>query len=95
MKQNNHPRTSEGENMVNEFSSALSGKRIALMLGLLAMLVAAFAYAGAQNKADAGAFAAVCTITSANGQTVTCGTTGTTMSIVVTGAAAIDVQHWF
>ena len=80
--------------MVNEFSSALNGKRIALMVGLLAMLVAAFAYAGAQNKADAAAFAAVCTITSANGQAVACGTTGTTMSIVVTGAAAIDIQHW-
>ena len=81
--------------MVNEFSSALNGKRIALMVGLLAMLVAAFAYAGAQNKADAAAFAAVCTITSANGQAVTCGTTGTTMAIVVTGAAAIDIQHWY
>ena len=44
--------------MVNEFSSALNGKRIALMVGLLAMLVAAFAYAGAQNKADAAAFLA-------------------------------------
>ena len=81
--------------MVNEFSSALSGKRIALMLGLMALLVASFAYAGAQNKADAAAFLAVCTITSANGQTASCGTTGTTMAIKVTAAAAIDVQHWY
>jgi hypothetical protein len=65
------------------------------MLGLMALLVASFAYAGAQNKADAAAFLAVCTITSANGQTASCGTTGTTMAIKVTAAAAIDVQHWY
>ena len=81
--------------MVNEFSSALSGKRIALMLGLMALLVASFAYAGAQNKADAAAFLAVCTITSADSQTASCGTTGTTMSIKVTAAASGNVQHWY
>ncbi len=82
--------------MVNEFSSALNGKRIALMVGLLAMLVAAFAYAGAQNKADAAAFLAVCTMTHANGQTASCGTTGNSISIVVTAAgAATHTQHWY
>jgi len=82
--------------MVNEFSSALNGKRIALMVGLLAMLVAAFAYAGAQNKADAAAFLAVCTLTHADNQTAACGTTGTSMAIVVTAAgAATHVQHWY
>lgn len=82
--------------MVNEFSSALNGKRIALMVGLLAMLVAAFAYAGAQNKADAAAFLAVCTMTHANVQTASCGTTGNSISIVVTAAgAATHTQHWY
>ena len=82
--------------MVNEFSSALNGKRIALMVGLLAMLVAAFAYAGAQNKADAAAFLAVCTLTHANGQTASCGTTGNSMAIVATAAgAATHTQHWY
>ena len=82
--------------MVNEFSSALNGKRIALMVGLLAMLVAAFAYAGAQNKADAAAFLAVCTMPHANGQDISCGTTGNSISIVVTAAgAATHTQHWY
>jgi hypothetical protein len=82
--------------MVKELTTALNGKRIALMLGLMALLVASFAYAGAQNKVDAAAFLAVCTLTHADTQTALCGTTGTSMAIVVTAAAAAgNVQHWY